>query len=421
MQNELTDVLDRLKAEKVAKDAAGAVDNAQLRAMFDTSAARAFFTQLAIRLAIKPDPSIETADVDGKTIRYNPGFIASLTPEEVHGVMVGHEPGHCHLMHLVRGMGMECNECRQKAADLENNELCKQAGFILPSSAIYAGRGEFHDCPLGDSFEQHYARLHAKHQQGGGDKTGDGDQQGKPSQDPGKCGSFTPAKDAAQAEQMEAEWRGKIAAAAQEIGRKMAEGKLKGDLPGKLRRWIDSVLHPRPHWRETLRDFVTTTLRKHNENDWARPSRRGLAAGLYLPRKRGEELGHLVIHNDCSGSTQAWQETFANEVAGVLACEPCRATVLYGDVKLQGEPVEWTPDDGPFTMEVRGGGGTCHRHLERWVREYQYQGDDELVAVIALTDGETTWPEDYGVPTLWVITPDGRTDIPFGHVVKMEA
>ena len=111
-------------------------------------------------------------------------------------------------------------------------------------------------------------------------------------------------------------------------------------------------------------------------------------------------------------------DTFASEMNGIFACEPCHVTVLYGDTKLQGEPVEWTPDCGEFKLERRGCGGTCHRHLERWVRDYQ--GDDELVAVIALTDGYTTWPDDYSVPTLWAVVPGGSTDIPFGKLVQIE-
>ena len=136
MPNELEDVLAQLAAEKVAKDAAGMVDAAQMRAQFDTSAARAFFTQLAIQLAVKPDPSVETACVDGKTIRYNPAFIASLTANEVHGVMVGHEPAHCSLQHITRGMGFDCDECRAIASDLEVNALCQEAGFTLPAGAV---------------------------------------------------------------------------------------------------------------------------------------------------------------------------------------------------------------------------------------------------------------------------------------------
>jgi predicted metal-dependent peptidase len=412
--NELEDVLDQLKAEKSAKEAALAIDQAQMKALFDTSAARAFFAQLALKLEIKPDPSVETANVDGKTIRYSPSFVASQDADAVHYVMVGHEPIHCHLMHMVRGSGMDCDECRQMAADGEDNEMCLAAGFkpgSLAESILLPGKGPLKDCVPGETFEQHYARLHAKHKQC---QNG----QCKASQDPGKCGSFSPAKDEAHAQQIEAEWRGKIAAAAQEVGRKMAEGKLKGDLPGSLRAWVDAILHPKPHWRETLRDFVTQSLRKKNDNDWARPSRRGLAAGIYLPQHRGEELGHLIVHVDCSGSTMSALPEFASEIGGILACDPCRVTILYGDTELQGEPVEWKPDDGEFKLEQRGCGGTDHRHLEQWVRGYD--GDDELVAVIALSDGETVWPGDYGVPTLWVITPDGSTNAPFGRVVKMQ-
>ena len=45
---------------------------------------------------------------------YEQGWVP--VPAGVHHVMVGHEPGHCHLMHFVRGRGMECEQCKQMAA-----------------------------------------------------------------------------------------------------------------------------------------------------------------------------------------------------------------------------------------------------------------------------------------------------------------
>ena len=440
MPNELSDVLAQLAAEKVVKDAAHAVDAAQLRAQFDTSAARAFFTQLAIHLAVKPDPSIETACVDGKTIRYNPAFIASLTANEVHGVIIGHEPAHCSLQHITRGMGFDCDECRAISSDLEVNALCQEAGFTLPAGCVLPGVGLFKDFPPEDSFEIHYAKLHARHKGGKkgkkpGDEQGDGDDDndnglprifkpgkdanGKPTKPrPGDIflpGDFMPAKDDAQAQQIEAEWRGKIAAAAQEIDRKMAAGKLKGDLPGSLKAWISGVLHPKAHWRETLREFTVQTLRKKHENDWSRPSRRGLAAGLYLPRHRGEELGELVIAIDTSGSvSDELLVEFAKELQGVIDCEPCKAQIIYCDAAIN-HVDSWEPSDGPIEFRAVGRGGTDFRPVWKHIRENEL----DPACCIYLTDGEGCYGDEPPYPVLWALSQP--YDVPWGKKIVIES
>jgi predicted metal-dependent peptidase len=423
--NELTE----LDAGKLLKSAAAAIDKAQMRAVFDQSAARAFFTQLTMSLDVKPAWGIPTAAVDGKCIYYNPAFINTLSADEVHGVMIGHEPNHCHSLHLtrLRTAFAEDHRTANEAADLEVNQLCREAGFVLPKSAIFPGEKGYKDCPPGLTAEEYYRILRQRprrEEEEGGEGGGEGDDSGPDlADDPGGCGTIAPPRDEAAAEQLETSWRGKIAAAAQEVGRKLADGKLKGDLPGSLQRWIDSVLHPKLRWQDLLRAFVSETLRAKHENDWGRPSRRGLAAGLYLPGKKGERLGHILVHVDCSGSTWDVIPEFAAELASILECSPTKVTVIYGDTEIKGEPVEWTPDDGPFRMEQRGGGGTDHHHLASFINSYDGGSDGdagEIVAVIGLTDGFTNWPPDYGIPTLWAITPNGDTDVPFGRVVKIE-
>jgi hypothetical protein len=56
--------------------------------------------------------------------------------------------------------------------------------------------------------------------------------------------------------------------------------------------------------------------------------------------------------------------------------------------------------------------------LEQWVRGYD--GDNELVAVIALTDMYTTFPADYGISTLWCVVGDWEGEPPFGRVCRIK-
>src|SRR5580765_4214360 len=60
-----------------------------------------FYGQLAMGLHDVIDPSVKTAATDGKSIRWNPDFVAKLTDEELRFVLL-HETLHCAHQHLWR-------------------------------------------------------------------------------------------------------------------------------------------------------------------------------------------------------------------------------------------------------------------------------------------------------------------------------
>jgi predicted metal-dependent peptidase len=372
------------------------VETARARLILDRDPDRCFFKVVSMQLDCEPSWEIETAGVDGRRIRYNPEFISKLSLPEAIGVLCGHEPLHCAFGHHARRLGRDPQRWNI-AADLAVNCICKAAGFTLPGCALLPGQGDHANMPPDLSAEEYYNLLPESAGQGQGD-------------DPGGCGAVEDAaQDEAGNEQAAQQWERTTAQAAE------ITAKQKGTLPGVLSRLIENILHPKVPWQDVLRDFVSRTFEARDDYSWMFPNRHYLPQGIFLPGLRSQTLGHVVIHVDCSGSTDSYMEEFAAELNGVLDARPCRVTILYGDTRIQGEPVEWSPADGPLTMERRGGGGTCHRHLTEWLK----QQDEPPVCVIALTDGETTWPDDPGVPFLWAITPDGNKNAPFGQVVEI--
>src|SRR5205823_11675651 len=100
---------------------------------------------------------------------------------------------------------------------------------------------------------------------------------------------------------------------------------------------------------------------------WARPNRRLLARGLYLPRLHSEELGDVLVAVDTSGSVgPAELGVFAAELDALLSAFDCSATILYHDAAVQAVET-WTPADGPFALAPLGGGGTDHRCVFEWL------------------------------------------------------
>jgi len=110
-----------------------------------------------------------------------------------------------------------------------------------------------------------------------------------------------------------------------------------------------------------------------------------------------------VIFVDTSGSI--WNdpmllEQFQGEINAALdEARPEVAHVIYWDTRFRGAE-EFTPEDFPLKLTVKGGGGTVFdgfwTHLER-------EGI-EPVAAIVLTDLEVMrLPDDPGFPVLWAV------------------
>jgi predicted metal-dependent peptidase len=174
------------------------------------------------------------------------------------------------------------------------------------------------------------------------------------------------------------------------------------------------VLRPPTDWKAVLREFVAATAR--NDYSWARPNRRFLSQGMILPGLRSEELGHVVIAVDTSGSIgAALLGAFAAEVNAVLAAYECSVTVLYHDTEVQTTQA-WQSSDGPLTLDPVGGGGTSHGCVFDWLTA---SGTD-AACVVCLTDLETEFPSQTpAAPVLWAVVGPGPTRPPFGRVVSL--
>lgn len=209
--------------------------------------------------------------------------------------------------------------------------------------------------------------------------------------------------DQAAAEQSANQWKGKVAAAAQAASRR-------GDLPGSLRRWVERILKPRVDPWEILREYMTRVAK--TEQSWARLNRRALARGLYLPSRHANELGDVALLVDTSGSIDDDQlALIAGFLEGVLAANPGRLTIIYHDHRVQNVE-EWTPESGPLELHPVCGGGTSHVPAFQEIENRRL----EPSVILAATDLATRFPEDPGIPTIWVDVEGGHTP-PFGQYV----
>jgi predicted metal-dependent peptidase len=197
--------------------------------------------------------------------------------------------------------------------------------------------------------------------------------------------------------------------------------KLNGKGAGNMSRELGDLLAPQINWKDQLREFVKATCSAKDTSTWARPNRRYISQGIYMPSWQGETIGRVVVGVDTSGSIGVKElNTFLSEVKAI--CEevrPAFVDLIYWDSRVAGhETYEASELEGLVTStKPKGGGGTDVNALFVYVKK-------ELPvlpeACIVLTDGYTPFPSEVPpYPVLWVVTTSSIVP-PFGKCIHIE-
>ena len=419
-----------------------------------------FFGSLAMRLALVEDPDCATAWADGRTLGFNPDYIAALDPEETKGLLA-HEVMHLACLHQVRRKGRSARLWNM-AGDLAINWLLLEAGLRLP-------RGFLHDPARTDmSVDAIYSSMSGQEGKAGGKPDNDagkdsGAAQGSPSPDapgkrqearrhgqagggpeeagrprqpgsgslpslegqsptdheldmsadPGRCGevrdpqSQPHGRPEEELARQESQWRAAVTRAA-------AEAREQGRLPAGIERAISQLADISLDWRQILDRFLAASAR--DDYSWVAPNRRYLHQGLYLPSLHSRELPDIVVAVDTSGSIFNRElERFAAEISALLEAYETTAHVLYADAKVQHGEV-FRRSDLPLELKPLGGGGTDFRPAFQWVEEQGLRP----ACLIYLTDLECScFPEEPEYPVLWAVIGKWRNAPPFGEIVEV--
>ena len=357
-----------------------------------------FFGTLALRLRLVEDTTIKTLATDGRSIFYNPEFILGMSLDLTKSA-VAHEVMHPVLDHIVRRANRDPSKWN-RAADYALNPILKDAGFTLGEKWLYNA------ALAGKSADEIYNMLPPGAEGGGGADGGAG----------GLCDIRMPSSDGeaidgndgvpfASAEDDALDWRMATAQAAHEAQKQ-------GKLPGSLQRFVNEALGYSVHYREILWRFATEISK--NDYTWARPNRRWLSAGLYMPRLYSEQMGEMAVVVDTSGSIgDKVLANFGGEISALRAAlNPRRLYVIYCDTRVQ-QVDQFEPGD-VFTIKAPGGGGTDFRPPFAWLAAH---GIDPA-CLVYLTDMYGSFPsEPPSYPVLWCATSDIVG--PFGETVRV--
>ncbi len=407
------------------------LEKAQIRVLFTVP----FFAPGVAKLPVVFDETVQTAQTDGKEIRWGTAFFDKLSDQELVTVLC-HEVGHCMLGHLWRAPSGVDWEQWNIATDHAINLMLKEfSGVVMgkrladpfpfpdPQDAYcadpaYAGLAE----------EVIYQRLGRKPDPKGGGPSGKqggpsgkGQGAGMPTKGnsganpgvgnpaPGSMPSFgdmiqpKPGSNPSSGKKLANDWAGTLIQACQ-----MANGR--GELPAGMERFVDQLLNPVVPWWELLRTF----LREQCADDWdcMKPDPMMDESGFMLPSLNSEKLGPVVFATDTSGSInnellarfQKEKQTCLDDLA------PASLVDIYCDSKIH-KVKEYKPGE-VISKDAPGGGGTAFEPVWDYVAGLPVTPK----CIVYLTDLDGSFGEDPGVPVLWVTwTKGGKA--PFGEVV----
>lgn len=403
------------RRNKAYKQAEATVNDCKLRIVLGREDDAVFFASLLGRMRTVFSWSVDTACTDGKQIIYNPDFVNGLDASKVRFLMV-HEVMHCALHHHTR-RGSRDPYGWNLACDAAINYILKGAGYDVPDDCIMPGRAPFENEPEGLTAEEYYNRLPTSKRQkpgsddgnGGGNQDGQGSGQGQGNGQPGDYGQVADAgSDPSTISEAEADWDVAVKSARR-------ASKMRGNGDGGVAEAVEAANETKVDWRELLRQFVSNTAR--NEYSWMKPNRRFLASGIYLPGLSGDEIGHVAIVIDTSGSIGA--ETVAKflaECQAALHAYECSAKVYLHNYNCY-HSEEWEPslEHLDVSDKIRSGGTSHHDVMEKI-----NSGHEQPVCCIGFSDLISSFPDEPPYPVMWVTPPGSSNEPPWGVVVESD-
>ena len=349
-----------------------------------------FFGTLCLRLKPVERDDIDTGAVDGVHLFYNPKWFEKLKDLERIGFLA-HEVMHVVFLHITRRQERDPKKWNVAADYAINNYLIAEH-FQLPKGGLV-------DDQYNDMTTEAIYNLLPEPPQGWDSI----------SSDFGGCGGVLDHPNAGTKESTGAIEAGLTVA----INQAAEAAKAQGKLSGNLETLVMDIGTPKVDWKAVLARF----LRANNKSDftWARPNRRFIAQGLYLPSMHNPCLEHIAIVHDSSGSVSEDElSQFLTETSSILRdLNPDKIQLIQCDTEVTSD-VEYTRESLPLQVKYKGRGGTMFSPAIDYVNE-KYPN---VAALIYLTDLEC---DDFGdepnYPVLWVTTQQGET--PYGEVIKM--
>ena len=364
------------------------------------------------------DDKVKTACTNGRDEMYGRGFIETLGDAELR-FLVLHECYHKLYRHLTTWRHLYDEDARlaNMACDYVIN--IKLTDDNADGFAVMPKVGLLDAQYRGMDSAQVFNLLKQQQQQQQQSQQGEGEGQGAGAGDGAPSGTGLDDHDWDGAQEMTAEQTKELA---RDLDEAIRQGALAaGKLGSGGERMFDDLLQTKIDWRETLREFISTTCTGSDYSTWRRPNRRFVSSGYYMPSGVSEQVGELVIAIDTSGSIGQRELTkFLGEVKGICdQVKPDVVRLLYWDTEVCGDEkyVGAEVENLVNSTKPAGGGGTA----VGCVPAHMAQHGVKPQAVVVLTDGYLggSWGT-WACPVLWCIVGNKGAVADCGKTVHVE-
>ena len=354
-----------------------------------------------------------------------PEFVDGLTDDQLQGVMC-HEVMHLALGHTWRGKGREIVlrgsdgsmiSLWNLAIDIVVNAIILKNGFALPSMAIIPNIDGDTVEMLGKtivdiankSAEEIYDELKQEvkqqldKQKGSGAK-GKGEKGSGVLDYSGELGFDEHNFDEKEGE--EGKGKAEEEGAGKDWGQIMSDAatysKQRGVDPAGLGRDYDILGKSQINWRAILRREIAKSIPV--DYTWARPNRRFMSQGIYLPATTSEEV-KVLFSVDLSGSVSREEcSMYMAEIIAIGDCFPAvEMRVITHDSEVHDDyHVTGSTKNKLKSLELHGGGGTDMVCVHEYIHAKGY--DKGYSILVHLTDGYGSFPDKAAVPSYIVLS-----------------
>ncbi len=382
-----------------------------------------FFGNIATRLVLEnADSWCETMATNGRKLWYNSKFTMELQEDEV-DFLVGHELLHVIYDHIAR-TGDRNVKLANIAQDYVVNDGCVEYKFgVMPRKIPGLFDMKYH----GWNFEQVYEDLlnnmpklnidnlidkmlddHSAGDPGAGDPGAGGDEDGEGEGKTRGSGRPVPLT-AEERQQVKDEIKEAMLSAAAAVG--------VGNVPGNMKRLLDSLTESKMNWREVLNQQIESQVK--NDFTYMKPSRRGWGCDAILPSMTKQPTVEVTIFIDLSGSIgQKEMVAFMSEMIGITQqFSSVSINVACFDTQVYNYQ-SFTEDnlDDLTSYEIVGGGGTNFDCIWKYMKDNELQPKQVLV----FTDLECNvfGDPDY-CETIWLVKNEHRKDLEAPHGITL--
>ena len=354
------------------------------------------------------DEDVPTACTNGRDEKYGRAFVDELTDAELRGLVL-HENYHKLYSHLTTWRHLYdidpqlSNVACDYVINLKIMDDNKDGFATLPTGALIDSK--YRDMDTAQVFNLLRQEQDTQPPGGSGGSDSQDNESGGDGEQPSGAGQGTGLDhhDWEGAEELTTEEKRELARDIDEAIRQgaLAAGKMGGT---GSNRDLDELMQPQVDWREVLREFIQTTCAGSDYSTYARPNRRFMSQGVYMPSGISEQVGELVIAIDTSGSIgQVELTAFLSEVKGVCdIVKPDKLRLLYWGSSVVGdESYDIHELDSLVTStKPKDGGGTD----VNCVVDYMTERSIKPQATIVLTDGYLfgSWGT-WDCPVLWAV------------------